>query len=73
MTHGQTVMVMWSADSWDSLQMVHTELHISSVHNNTDLMFYCFQVQLFIFMPPLVREVALSGLMMCTVMALNVD
>ena len=79
MTPGQLMMAMWSADSLDSLQPVHTKLYISHTHLPYiyELTSHCnlhqLQVQSFTLLPSLVMELALSGLMMCTALALKVN
>ena len=77
MTFGQTMMAMLFADSLDSLQMVHTRTHITHICYIFLLASQCklhhLQVQSFTSLPSLVGEVGLSGLTMCTALALKVD
>ena len=78
MTPGQLMTAMWSADSLDSLQPVHTKLythtHLPYIYEPTS---HCnlhqLQMQSFTLLPSLVMELALSGLMMCTALVLKVD
>ena len=73
---GQPVMEMWSADNLDSLQLVnryvYTHNYSMSVSLTVNYIMH-LQVQLLIPLLPLVRELALSGLIMCTALVLKVD
>ena len=71
---GQMMMAMWSVDSLDSLQLVHTKLYTSYICTFAiyywKLVSHCklhqLQVQSFTLLPSLVLQLALSGLTMCT-------
>ena len=86
LTFGQPVMEMWSADNLDSLQLVYRYIY-TRVYYCNKLLIYTLsmgvplttnyimhsQVQLLIPLLPLVKELALSGLIMCTALVLKVD